>query len=340
MQYLKESGASIDRLVFSGESFSATELAEISEHIVRYCGETLTWLELVEAGDALLTASAENQFPKLVHLELKYDDLPDSSQIHQIYPALEHLSFAPSAEDGQFVEHPNLQRITAALPSLPTLRALTVGWVSNALLSDIQARLPNLDALNVVYDAQQSNDRPVHFASLRNFSVSILPVFETDRNQPSAVQVATSKSLPLTAERLESVTVSAVFVDDALIDWLAQMPTLTTVALKFSFDHESLVRIGRALDGMGTVEQVILRGAGGLTVADLLPYFKRVPKVTFCATGLFKDTYDWADVDDVPNEWETVDDWDDTEMSPCVTAIRREGATGNGGDGDGEHKEL
>lgn len=177
LQYLEHFGSSVDHLIFLGESFSTTELAGISEHIARNCGKMLTFLELVEVGDALLTASGEpdqnGQFPKVVRSVLKYDDLPDSPQIHQMYPALEDLSFAPSSEDGQFKKHPNLQRITTALPSVPTLRALTVGWVSNALLSDIQAHLPNLQSLNIVYDAQQTNDQPVHFTSLRNLSVLI-----------------------------------------------------------------------------------------------------------------------------------------------------------------------
>lgn len=57
LAYLIQFGATIERLIIHGATYSSSEQAEIDQNIIKYCSETLLKLELNQAGDGLLSTA-------------------------------------------------------------------------------------------------------------------------------------------------------------------------------------------------------------------------------------------------------------------------------------------
>lgn len=194
--------------------YNRTEVAEISRHIARYCGETLTQLVLSEAGDTLITQPS-HRFAKVVHLELDYAKLPENLAIHQIWVE------ARLDWDDETEAHPSLRRIVGALALLPRLRSLRVFGTANGMLSAIQANAPHSESLAILFDQRKVVNGTVQFAGVREFNLTVSGLLDEHLQE-----------LPLAFEQLEAITLFADAEDFKVITkGMPQNVHLTKVAI-------------------------------------------------------------------------------------------------------------
>lgn len=311
LHYLQDSGHSIEHLVFRGQMYNRTEVAEISRHIARYCSDTLTQLTLSEAGDTLITEPS-HRFPEVVHLELDYAKLPDALAIHRNFPATQHLWVEARLDwDDETEAHPNLRRIVDALPLLARLRSLRIFGTANEMLSAIQANAPHLESLAILFDPLKAVNGTVRFAGVREFNLTVSGLLDEHLEE-----------LPLTFDHLESFTLSADEEDFQVITkWIPQNVQLTKVALKFSSSYH-LEHYARALNALPTLEDITLESRYASDLNDFLPHLAYADTVTFVAFGA-----DAQPLEGIDHAWEVADGWTATDDDVVYTIRRRPNVT-------------
>lgn len=310
LQFLQTSCHSMEKLAFRGHSFAAAQKDTISQSIGRHCGRHVLELDLQEAGNILVTTTANN-FPRVRQLRLDYSDLPAHLQLHRIFPALQTLSVTALTESG----HSSLLHLAAALPLMPQLRGLVVVGPANAILRPMQDALPNLQSLAIVYDEATPVNGSFRFPSVRHFALTTMGL-SADRFG--------GRPFPLAFDRLETFDLFALggTMDAAMAEWIGHNAGLRTVSSAFAFGDTEAMRFVAALGQLPKLRHVTMDVSGDVSVAYKLRHLGNVETVTFTTAALFRYTHDEL-LATVPSEWDVIDGWTDAEGGAGALTVAR-----------------
>lgn len=290
VDFLQRTGVLIAQLKFHGDLYGDDERDDISRAIARYCGGSLTELDLQEADNILITGQAE-RFSKVRSLRIRYEFLPTHVHIHLTYPALENLSVYVGSRLVR--SNPTLARIRDILPLVPQLRSLTVDGVANTLLPSIRRNMRHLESLSIKYDADAYADESTHFSSVRNFRVHVMRSADTE-----------SRPIPFTFDRLEVLELTGSANDDNIMGWLQQNVHLKELSTDVRLDKMAATSI----NSLPALDHVTLNVNAAPSLATMLERLHRVRRVTFTITLSYAFQQQRL-LATLPDGWKVVDGW-------------------------------
>lgn len=295
--FFQQFGTLATKVMVLGNKFSFRDASAISRAIADHCNNLVDIH--AERLDNHLVFGTNHTLPHVKRVHFKFEAFLELSRIHRIYPALEQLSIelAPASTVTTF--NPAVQEVCRLLPRIPKLRSLTlVGILSNELLGLINAHLPALAELSIVYDATApaSTDR-VHFKNVRSFSVTMT----------AASGRKASNVLPVSFDELEALAIYT--TDYALVPvrLIEDSDYLETFSLPWTRDKYGVDYVVELLMRKKYVEKVTLRywmEQPAANTISLISSFRGVHEITFVlwderSSALQRDIL----ISVIPDEW-------------------------------------
>lgn len=226
LRFLRIFGHLITRVKLSGSQFEEKQTALITRYIDEYCAINLVELDLIDAGEYLIS-NAERIFEKARKVHLRNVKQLENIQIHRIYPNINELSFAT---DSKLAASPlyhlqYTQHFGNSLISLAQLRTLSLhGLPTFDLVSVISAKMPQLETLSIAYYVNNfvvPANQITHFNKVKTLKISVL-----EHNESHTIN-----SLPLKFDQLDNLEIFSSLLHNVPINLIVENVGLRTLSL-------------------------------------------------------------------------------------------------------------
>lgn len=300
LTFLRHFGHLVTKVYFSGFSYNSSEREQITRFLIKYCGNTLVEVELIESGGLLINGTT-GSLPRVTKLKVRDDNyLYDNQQIHRIYPALKELTLSAIAFESD--DH-SLNYFRELLRQLPELRGFGLTKVpSIEYVRLIEQHLPKLESLEIGYvpnmdQLNYSHGQRILFKNVQHLSLNI-------RFYNLATRIS---QFPFTFEQLETLEISTTkieYVPWNLFDENRQVkalafPTITHLERLLDFLHE-LEETHR----IGELTVLWTQFMGSDYVVRLMTEFNRLQKIKFIVwDGLERAMHRDALLALIPSTW-------------------------------------
>lgn len=295
LHFLSNFGDQVTKLVFKGAAFDADRSFAISKHIAAFC-PNLREIQVTDAGNHLIGGTYET-FANVISASLQPSAMSELAAVHRIYPSVQRLTLAlhqirlPSSGS-------NVNALGAFMATIQQLRSLTLlGLASNQLLRPINANLPVLEELHIFYDAKVPLATPVHFRSVKTFSMTVLPAGKGIAYDPA----------PVSFDRLESLTIYSVHLSSVPLRLIADSAThLTAFSLPWLQDAYGVDYVVDMLGHMAHLKEVTVNWSptrSFYNVVSLIGSFAAVEKITFVSWQLDGMDRVGSLIASIPFEW-------------------------------------
>lgn len=276
LRFLRVFGNEVTKIEIYGDYFIREQIQIIGEHIAQYCSESLVSITIENALDYLLSETSQS-LPNVLNVKVGFAGRLNIAKIYQVYPSVQNLAiirygrpFPPGADTVE---------IRKLLPFTPQLRSLRLkGIIGNGLLETIRDYLTELEDLSFQYNTNAPLVNPIHFASVKNLSLDMLPGTKVSE-QP----------FPLSFDRLENLEIFAEDSEQVPTQLITDSKHLKSFSLPWTRSDYTIDQVLDNLYSRKHLEHVTIYWSmydrPAANTLSLIANFQQLTKITFALHG-------------------------------------------------------